>query len=99
AVALAAAGMALTWQAWADLVGIALKDEEASHILLVPIIVAWLVWTRRGRVRHCRPVGQWVGPIVTLLGAGLYLLGDARLIESFWYGGAVIVVMGCFLTV
>ena len=99
AVGFALAGVLLTFEAWADLVRIALKDEEASHALLVPIVVAWLVWVRRGRLRHCRPVGQWVGPVITLFGAGIYLLGEARLIESFWHGGAILVAAGCFLTV
>jgi exosortase len=50
-------------------------------------------------MRHCRPVGQWIGPVITLVGASLYLLGEARLIESFWHGGAVLVAIGCFLTI
>lgn len=99
AVGLVAAGVALTWEAWSDLLRIGWKDEESSHILLVPIIVAWLIWVRRGRVRHCRPTGQWIGPTLTLLGAAMYLLGEARLIESFWHGGAIIVAIGCALTV
>ena len=97
--ALALAGVLLTFEAWTDLVRISLKDEEASHALLVPLIVAWLIWVRRGRLRHCRPVGQWVGPVITVLGAAIYLLGEARLIESFWHGGAIIVTAGCCLTV
>jgi len=96
---LSVAGLLLTWGAWADLIGIARKDEEASHALLVPLIVVWLIWVRRARLRHCRPVGLWVGPVIALLGAGMYLLGEARLIESFWHGGAIIVVAGCCLTV
>src|SRR5687768_4150225 len=83
---LALAGALLTREAWSDLIAISRKDEEASHALLVPLIAAWLVWVRRGRLRHCRPVGLWVGPAITLLGAGMYLLGEARLIESFWHG-------------
>ena len=97
--ALAAVGFALTYEAWADLLRIALRDEEASHALLVPVIVAWLVWVRRGRIRHCRPIGRWIGPVVAAIGVGMYLLGEARLIESFWHGGAIILAIGCFLTV
>jgi exosortase len=29
----------------------------------------------------------------------MYLLGEARLIESFWHGGAILVVIGCILTI
>ena len=96
---LASAGALLTLEAWQDLVRIALKDEESSHAMLVPLICGWIVWVRRGRLRHCRPVGQWVGPAVTLLGAAMYLFGEGRLVESLWHGGAVVVVIGCCLTV
>jgi exosortase len=96
---LAAVGLILTYDAWSDLVRIAWKDEESSHALLVPIIAVWLFWVRRGRLRYCRPVGQWVGPVAAIIGAAMYLSGDTYLIESFWHGGAVLVVVGCCLTV
>ncbi|HYO07780.1 MAG TPA: exosortase/archaeosortase family protein [Tepidisphaeraceae bacterium] len=99
AIGLALAGVLATFEAWSDLVRIAISDEESSHALLVPVIVAWLVWARRGRLRHCRPVGQWIGPVIAAAGAGLFLLGEARLIESFWHGGAVMVAVGCCLTI
>ena len=75
------------------------EGRRGESPLLVPLIVAWLIWVRRGRLRHCRPVGQWVGPVITVLGAVIYLLGEARLIESFWHGGAIILTAGCCLTV
>ena len=99
AVCLAVAGVIVTREPLQDLLRIALKDEEASQALLVPIVFAWLVWARRGRLRHCRPVGQWVGPVIAATGAAFCLVGEARLIESFWHGGAVMVVVGCLLTV
>jgi exosortase len=98
-VALAVMGVLVTSDAWRDLLSMALYDQEASQALLVPVIVAWLFWVRRGRLRHCHPVGQWIGPVIALVGASLYLIGETHLIESFWHGGAVLVMIGCFLTV
>jgi exosortase len=99
AALLVVAGFLLTHEAWSDLIRIARKDEEASHALLVPLIIGWLIWVRRARLRHCKPVGQWVGPAIAMLGAGLYLFGEARLYESLWHGGAIVLAVGCLLTV
>jgi exosortase len=57
-----------------------------------------LFWVRRSRIRHCRPIGLWVGPVIALGGAMLNRLGDRYLIQSFWHGGAVLVAIGCLLT-
>jgi exosortase len=99
AVGLVLAGVFVTSDAWLDMARIAMRDEESSQILLVPVIAALMVWVRRRRLRHCRPVGQWIGPVIALLGAAIYVLGDMRLIQSFWHGGAVLVCVGCALTI
>lgn len=65
---MAALGVMLTWEAWADILNIASKDEESSHIFLVPIIFAWLIWVRRERLRFCAPGGGMVGPVLVLVG-------------------------------
>jgi len=96
---LAAAGFMLTFDAWRDIAQIAHKDEEASQIYLVPLVVAWLAWVRRGRIRHCRPRAGWFGPLLVLAGWLLYSAGDTYLIESFWHGGAIMIVVGCALTI
>mgnify|MGYP006215326069 CR=1 FL=1 len=38
-----------TLSAWADMLHIAVVDEEASHFFLVPFVAAWLVWVKSGR--------------------------------------------------
>ena len=93
------AAFALTWDAWADICRLARKDEESSHILLVPIVAGWLFWVRRWRLRHCRREGMWVGPLIAAVGAALYVFGDAMLAESLWHAGAVLLVVGSFLAV
>jgi exosortase len=99
AVSLTVLGIFTTLDAWQDIYRIAVKDEESSHIFLVPIVAAWLIWVRRRRLRHCQPQGHMIGPALVAAGWFFYSFGDARLIQSFWHGGAVLVAVGCLLTV
>jgi exosortase len=40
-----------------------------------------------------------VGPLILVVGWALYSIGDLTLIQAFWHGGAVLVVIGCLLAV
>ncbi len=91
-------GVLLMWDAWSDIFLIALRDEEQSHILLVPVIAAWLAWMRRARLRHCPRDQRWIGPAFVAIGWGLYSLGDLTLTESLWHLGAIVVAVGCLLS-
>jgi exosortase len=98
-VVMAAVGFLATLDAWLDILRIAWKDEESSHIFLVPIVSAWLIWVRRGRFRRCRPRGEWIGWV--LIGAGWtsFSLGDTYLVQILWHGGALLVVLGSIFSV
>ena len=96
-VALAAAAVAATWDAWVAIVRRATLDDEQSHVLLVPIVVLWLVWVRRERLRGYVPEATWAGPVLIAAGWGLHRLGDTYLIESAWHLGAVVAAAGAFL--
>lgn len=96
---LTALGVLATFDAWRDMFHIALRDEEASHAFLVPLVVGWLVWVRRRRLYHCRIGGAAYGSALILAGGILYCTGDRFLIQSFWHGGAVLVCLGCAITV
>lgn len=98
AVALAAVGIAATWDIWQDIYNIAMRDEESSHIFLVPIVVLWLVYVRRKRMRYCQPKGLWLGPLVVAVGWLAHSVGDAYMYQSVWHGGAVLVVVGAGLS-
>jgi len=97
-VALSAFGAVATHDAWLDIADIAAQDEESSHIFLVPIIAAWLYWVRRGRWRQCRATGTLIGPLLIVVGWLLYSCGDIYGIQSFWHGGAVVVLIGCMIS-
>jgi len=87
------------WQAWFDIFHIAARDEEASHIFLVPLIAVWLVWIRRSRFRNTRPHGQMWGTLVLALGTIIHLWGYYASIQSLWHGGTVLVAVGALLVV
>jgi exosortase len=99
AVLMGALGVLVTLDAWKDIYMIASKDDENSHIFIVPLVALYLVWVRRMRLRHIKPTGRIVGPIVVLIGWICGSFGYYRGVESFWHGGAVLVVLGCMLSV
>ena len=92
-------GFFLTREAWADIFAIAWTDPEASHIFLVPVIAVWLVYVRRERLRYCLPRGQWIGPALIAIGWAVSSFGYYHRAQSLWHGGAVLIVIGCLLTV
>lgn len=94
---MAALGVLVMLDAWRDIARIALNDEEASHVLLVPFVAAWLVWARWGRSRYCRAEATWLGPVLIILGWATSQVGFEYAIQSFWHGGAVLVLVGCLI--
>ncbi|HZZ43837.1 MAG TPA: exosortase/archaeosortase family protein [Tepidisphaeraceae bacterium] len=93
------AAIVARWEAWQDICRIALRDEESSHILLVPLAVVWLIWVRRRRLRQCRPVPSMVGTILTALGWVISSGGYRADHPGFWHAGSVLMVIGAFTTV
>ncbi|MFN8815094.1 MAG: hypothetical protein ACK5ZV_00015, partial [bacterium] len=55
AILIAPVGDMMTLDAWKDILLIAYVDPEMSHIVLVPVVAAYLVWVRRLRLRTCPP--------------------------------------------
>ncbi len=99
ALLLATIGAWMVRDALVDIVRIGLKDEEASHILLAPLIIGWLVWARRHRLRIMEQYGTWIGPVVVAVGWLFYAVGYMYWIQVFWHFGAVLVVTGCALSI
>jgi exosortase len=99
AIIMAAVGVAVTWPAWADIWHIATTDEEADHVLLVPLVAAWMLWARRVRFRHCKPTFTLLGPIIVAFGWLMRSFGFYHGIQSFWHFGSVLVVLGCVVSV
>ena len=99
ALAVVALALVATLPAWLDIARIAWLDEEASQVFLVPIVVAWLIWVRRGRFRYCLPRPTFLGPLCVAAGWLISSYGYRNALQSFWHAGAVFVVIGALLSV
>jgi exosortase len=97
AFGLAAMMLYATWDGWVDIARIAWKDEEASHVQLVPVVALWLAWVRRARLRQCRPEGRLWAVVGLLIGYGLWFYGFHEQRSSFWHAGTVVLTVSALL--
>ena len=99
ATVMGALGVAATWEAWQEIYLLASKDEEYSHIFLVPVVALAMVAVRRMRMRHCRPSGAIVGVLLVAVGWAAWNYGYSHARQALLHGGAVVIVLGCMLSV
>lgn len=111
ALAVIAFGVWMSFPAWRDIYLTAADPEgKARHVFLVPVIAAWLAWVRRGRLMHCRSEGQVGGLLLIIVGGVMFSLagrvappvGEAMPSAGaimLWHAGAVVMTVGCGLTV
>jgi len=85
--------------AWQDIVRIVQQDPEASHIVLVPLVFARLVWVRRKMLIDWLPRGSLLGVLLALAGVGLWVLGYIKAMQVVWHFGALLTVFGAFVSV
>jgi exosortase len=88
-----------TFDAWYDIYLIARKNEEYSHIFLVPFVVAAMIYVRRARSRYCKPTGTALGFFIAGIGWAIHVFGFYHNYVSLWHLGAVLVLLGCVLSV
>jgi exosortase len=97
---LIAAGAWAIRGAWMDIFRLACRDEESSHIWLVPFLAAWLVWVRRDDLSKISPRSSWLGPVLVAAG---WMLGRWAFFKAVRHGplqfSAVIILLGCMLSV
>jgi exosortase A len=65
-----------------------------NHVLLIPPILAWLVWQRRLELAQLRPSAWW--PPLALVGVGalLWLLGEAAGVALVRHSALVVMIQG-----
>lgn len=99
ACALVLASMWITSDAYWDVWRLLTRDLQSSFGLIAIPAAAWLVWTRRESAILSRRSGTIFAPLVASLGWFLYSIGDAQLIQTFWYLGAIIIAIACAVSV
>jgi exosortase len=80
-----------------DLLSLGFNDPESSQVLLAPVVIAWLVWVRRGRIARCSLRGRWTGVFIIAAGWLLWSQGYHYQIQSFWHFGAILLLAGSLL--
>lgn len=98
-ILLLAAAIYAGFDQWKDILMIASKDEEASHIFLVIPIAVWLVWIRRVRFRRCPPRPSWVGFVMIIAGYLLITVSLRTAFQAGLHGGAVLMAVGAIIAV
>ncbi len=77
-----------------DIVRIMTRDEEQSHIFLVPLVAGWLLWLRRSRLRYVRLRPSVVGPAAVLVGSVVSWWGFNSGTDIAWHAGAGLTLLG-----
>lgn len=77
---------------------IGIRDQEQSHILLAPLVAAWLVWLRRSRLKLVKWRPSALGTLVVLVGLATTWIGYASDVHSAWYLGAGLSLIGMLMS-
>ncbi len=75
-----------------------MKNTEASHVILVLPVAAYLVWVRRERFRRIKVTTSWLGPIFVAIGSALCYFGEDKGVDVMRHLGAVIIAVGALVT-
>lgn len=84
---------------WRAMAGQWWDSSTYNHILLVPAIIAWLVWQRLPQLARLVPVAWWPGMVVFGAAAFLWLLGAFAGLNLARQAGAVGVLIGSALAI
>ncbi|MCG8512231.1 MAG: exosortase/archaeosortase family protein, partial [Rhodospirillales bacterium] len=100
-IVLAAAGIAVFWAGFKDLLWIAWNDIESSHILLIPPLVAYLIWQRFDVIRKAGPSAGWLGLLPLATAVAVWEIGyredhrvGSHLAIILWVVGTCIIAFG-----
>lgn len=74
------------------------QQEEYSHGFLIPIVTAWLLWTRREALIASVGRPAWTGPILILLALAMHVIGELSAIFILSQVGFVLVLIGIVLS-
>jgi exosortase D (VPLPA-CTERM-specific) len=74
-------------------------QEEYSHGFLIPVVAAWLLWTRRDALRASIGRSVWAGPVIMLLAAAMHIIGELSVTPNLSQVGFVLALVGLVLAI
>lgn len=86
------------WHDWAEMADQWWNSSTYNHILLVPAIVAWLVWLRARALVRLAPSTWWPGLILVAGAMAVWLLGAISGLNLARQLGAVVALQGAAIT-
>jgi exosortase A len=89
-----AALLLLFWSDAASMAGVWWESSTFNHILLIPPLIAWLVWQRLPELRRIAPAAWPPGLLLVAAGAGLWLLGAAGSLALARHAALVLMLQG-----
>ncbi len=89
-----AAILALFWRDAASMAAIWWNSSTFNHVLLVPPIIAWLIWQRLPELRRLRPAAWSGGLALAAVGGFAWLLGEAGGVAVARQLGLVLMLQG-----
>lgn len=92
-----AALLALTYTEWREMAHQWWDIDTYNHVLLVPAILAWLVWLRRDELARIEPRGWWPGLVWLAGGLALWLTGSTLEVNLFAQAGVVMAFEGAVI--
>jgi exosortase D (VPLPA-CTERM-specific) len=73
------------------------SQEEYSHGFLIPVIVAWLIWSRRDAIVASVGRPSWIGPALVLLAAAMHIIGKLSSLFVLSQLGFIVALLGIVL--
>ena len=86
---LCGAVLVLTLREWGEMAWQWWNSDSYAHILLIPPIVLWLIWAKRGALAEIEPRPWWPGLVPFGLALALWVIGRASGINLIAHAGAV----------
>lgn len=88
----------ITSEAWQEILRLIWLDEQSSHGLIVPLAIFLLVAARRTRLNGQVLRPHWLGPVVVFVGVASWIVSWHLDFQSGWHGGALLMALGCWIT-
>jgi exosortase D (VPLPA-CTERM-specific) len=81
-----------------ELVGRWSQQEEYSHGFLIPLVTAWLLWTRRDALTMSVGRPSWTGVVLVLVALGMHVIGELSAIFILSQIAFILTLLGIVLS-